>query len=317
MNIRMTRSSRWCSRMLTPLALLAMVAAAGCGSSEDPFSKSTPADDAGTGTGTGNPPGTIPGSDAGTVPGADAGPGPGPGPTCAATPARYVVLGHSVAHCFAVGGVTSETCSLKNIHTYMATKFAGLKYENYAADGAVIADIKGQIAKIPSGPGHLFVNLFIGGNDLAAHLYESDTQAQKSWDTIKPTATANLEADLAAFDDKTKFPDGATILINSQYNPFDECVAGQYTFVTDVKQAIIKDFNAVLVQLSAAHANSVVVDQYTTFLGHGHNYNQSQCPKYIAGAAYWMSDLIHPNAAGHVNLSTEMKAAVDKLYACP
>jgi lysophospholipase L1-like esterase len=312
-----------------PVAMIALALAlgAGCGGSEEtsPFAKNNPPTDTGNPNNPNNPPTgpgtTLPGTDdAGTTTPSDAGVTPPQTVTgigCGHTPARYVVLGHSVAHCFAVGGVDSETCSIKNTHTFMATKFPGIKYENYAVDGAVIADVlKSQLPKVPGGSGHVFVNLFIGGNDLAAHLYESDAQAKKSWDAIKPKATADLEAILAAFDDATRFPDKATILINSQYNPFDECTAGTYSFVTTVKQTYILEYNKVLASLLTTHKNAVLVDQYTTFLGHGHNYNQSKCPKYVAGYDYWMADMIHPNEKGHVNLSKEMQATVTDMYTC-
>jgi hypothetical protein len=234
------------------------------------------------------------------------------------TPVRYVVLGHSVANCFQVGGPMSETCALKNVETYMATKYPGLKYENYAVNGAVIADVKNsQLPNVTAGPGNMIVNLYIGGNDLAAHLYESDSQAQQSWQNLKPQATADMESILSFFEDTTKFPDKAIVLVNSQYNPFDECVAGVYTFATLAKQGILKEFNDLLVTIVSHHKNAAYVEQYPPFLGHGQNYNQSQCPKYTQGAAAWMADLIHPNAAGHVSLSNQMRGVVDTAYKCP
>ena len=68
---------------------------------------------------------------------------------------------------------------------------------------------------------------------------------------------------------------------------------------------------------------SVVVDQYGAVLGHGDNYDQANsssqmaCPHYMAGAASWMADLIHPNALGHVALSKAMTATVDSIFTCP
>jgi hypothetical protein len=308
--------------------------AAGCGgSTDDPFGKGAPSNNNGGGnndTGGGNTGGnTGGGNTGGNTGGGNTGGGntfvdasipdgsTGGGIGCKTAPARYVVLGHSVAHCFAVGGVDSETCSLRATYTYMATKFPGLTYENLAVDGALITDVANkQLQTVKPGPGHLFVNLYIGGNDLAAHLYEDDATASNSWAKLKPQATTDYETILSYFDDKTKFPDGATILVNSQYNPFDECQAGIYSFVSVTKQGFITQFNELLLEATSKHANSAVVDQYTTFLGHGHNYNQSKCPKYIPNADYWMSDMIHPNDKGHADLLINMKNAVDSIYAC-
>lgn len=256
----------------------------------------------------------------GSAPGGDGG-----GIACGTTPTRYIVLGHSVAACYAVGGPTSETCSLKSTETYMAGKFPGLMYENYAVDGALIADVVNtQLAKVAGSSGHVFVNLFIGGNDLAAHLYEPDATAMQSWMNLEPAATQNMNAIIAYFEDKTKFPGGATMLVNSQYNPFDECVTSTYSFASSVKQDIIKQFNALLVTVAGGHTTAVVVDNYADVLGHGDNYNQATsnasppvaCPHYMSGNASWMADLIHPNALGHVALGKKMTAAVDAVFRC-
>src|SRR4051812_20670723 len=93
---------------------------AGCGSGADvsPFAQQQqPTTDGGGGTDPGNhnpPPsstdsGSPASSDGGVL--GDAATGPAMGMGCGTTPARYVVLGHSVAHCFAVGGPSSETCA--------------------------------------------------------------------------------------------------------------------------------------------------------------------------------------------------------------
>jgi|SRR5579859_3472505 len=249
----------------------------------------------------------------------------GTGIACGTTPTRYIVLGHSVAACYAVGGSTSETCSLKSTETYLAGKFPGLTYENYAVNGALIADVVNtQLSKVAGSSGNVFVNLFIGGNDLAAHLYEPDATAQQSWTNLQPAATKNMNTILSYFEDKTKFPGGATILVNSQYNPFDECVTVTNYFATTVKQDILKQFNALLVTIVSGHPSAMVVDQYGAVLGHGDNYNQATsngspptaCPHYASGNASWMADLIHPNALGHVPLGKQMTAAIDTVFTC-
>jgi hypothetical protein len=318
-------------------SVIALVAAACGGSDVSPFATSDAAtqppsgsDSGGAGVDGGGivpgggPDGGAPGApDAGAASEAGAGMG---GIACGTQPARYIVLGHSVAACYQVGGPTSETCSLKNVETYLATKFPGLAYENYAVNGALIADVVNtQLAKVAGGPGNVFVNLYIGGNDLAAHLYEPDATAEQSWQNLQPAATQNLNAILAYFEDATRFPGKATILVNSQYNPFDECVTLTNPYATSVKQGIVKQFNDLLVTIVAGHKTSVVVDQYGAVLGHGDNYDQATsngqppmaCPHYASGAASWMADLIHPNTLGHVALTKAMTATVDSIFACP
>jgi lysophospholipase L1-like esterase len=275
----------------------------------------------GSGSGSGSSSG-VTGDGGGTT---DGSAGTGGGIACGTTPTRYIVLGHSVAACYAVGGSTSETCSLKSTETYLAGKFPGVTYENYAVNGALIADVVNtQLPKVAGSAGNVFVNLFIGGNDLAAHLYEPDATATQSWKNLQPAATQNMNAILSYFEDKSKFPGGATILVNSQYNPFDECVTFTNSFATSVKQDILKQFNALLVTIVAGHKSALVVDQYGAVLGHGDNYNQATsnasppaaCPHYASGSASWMADLIHPNALGHVPLGKQMTAAVDAVFKC-
>jgi lysophospholipase L1-like esterase len=290
--------------------------AVGCGSSdESPFGKGPQATSDGGGGGTTNPPGS--GNPGPTTPAGDSGTPDNTGIACNKTPERYVVLGHSVAHCFAVGGVDSLSCASKKVQDDLAKKHAGLTYENYAVDGALIADVvRNQLSRVQGGQGHVLLNLFIGGNDLAAHIYENDAQARKSWDTLRPKAVADFETILGYVEDTAKFPKGATVLLNGQYNPFDECTAGTYSFVTPAKQAIIGEFNAELIALTKRKKNVVFVDHYPSFLGHGHHYNRQTCPKYKPNMEGWMADMVHPNDKGHVSLAREMNGALDLAFKC-
>lgn len=326
--------------------LVAVAASAGCGSSDaSPFASSDSGAQSSSGSGStsgGSSSGSSSGStgSSGSSGGSSSSSGGGvtgdgggaaDGSTgsgaiaCGTTPTRYIVLGHSVAHCYAVGGTMSETCSLKSTETYLAGKFPGLAYENYAVDGALIADVANtQLPMVAGSAGNVFVNIFIGGNDLAAHLYEPDAIAMQSWTNLQPAAIQNMNTILSYFEDKTKFPGGATILVNSQYNPFDECVTATNSFATAYKQSIIKQFNALLVTIAEGHKSAMVVDQYGDVLGHGDNYNDATsnasppaaCPYYMSGNASWMANLIHPNDLGHAPLAKNMIAAVDAVFKC-
>lgn len=336
------------SSITSPLALVALLAAssvAACGTSDaSPYGNASSSSSSGGGEGSssgggsggstaGSSSGGVSGSGSssgGGVTGGDAGTSSGGGadggsPGCGEKPARYIVVGHSVAACYAVGGPTSEQCASKSVETYMAMKYPGLTYENYAVDGALIADVvNNQLPMIAGGASPVFVNVFIGGNDLAAHLYEPDATATQSWMNLEPGAMQNMNTIVSYFEDKTKFPGGAVVMINSQYNPFDECVTSAYSYASTVKQNIIKEFNQdLLTKVVGAHKSAVYVEQYGDLLGHGDNYNQATsttgtaCPHYMSGAADWMADLIHPNALGHVQLAKQMTAAVDLAYSCP
>ncbi len=73
-------------------------------------------------------------------------------------------------------------------------------------------------------------------------------------------------------------------------------------------------------QVAGEHDNTVLADQYTPFLGHGHNYNQNSCPHYQAGNEKWMDgfDPIHANEKGHVNFAGVWQGVANEIYeGCP
>ena len=116
----------------------------------------------------------------------------------------------------------------------------------------------------------------------------------------------------AHFEDRAKFPDGYTLIMNNQYNPFDDCTAAPY-FLTAKKSELLARFNAELARV-AREKGAVITDQYTPFLGHGHHFSVRTCPHFKMGATPFMDDLIHPNRAGHENLFQQWKTVVDGLY---
>jgi hypothetical protein len=105
--------------------------------------------------------------------------------------------------------------------------------------------------------------------------------------------------------------------MNTQYDPFDDCTAPPYN-LSQTKIDLLNDYNDDLVAKADAD-NAHIADQHAPFLGHGHHYMVSSCPYYVEGADYWMqggADLIHPNAAGHADIATNLQSLVDDLYAC-
>jgi lysophospholipase L1-like esterase len=165
---------------------------------------------------------------------------------------------------------------------------------------------------VTTGPGHALVLIYIGGNNLAKYLFAGDAVAERGYMTDLPDIKANWEAIFGFFQDKTKFPDGSTVLMNNQYNPFDDCTAAPY-FLSAKKNMLLDAFNKELATIASAKG-AVLTDQHTPFLGHGHHYSVRTCPHYKDNQTPWMDDLIHPNAAGHENLFQQWKATVDRLY---
>jgi lysophospholipase L1-like esterase len=291
------------------VAALAAVSLAGAGCSDDsnPFGATL---DGGLVVGADAAPGT-PDATPGTTPDA----GGGAVHKCPAVPKRVIVLGDSITNCTVIGGPNSADCVSKQFFDHVKAKWApDAQYVNVAVGGATTSGIAQQMAGITTGPGAVLVMIYIGGNDLAPYIFQSDSAAMAAFNQIMPGIKSNWDDIFAFFEDKAKFPDGATIVMNNQYNPFDDCTAPPYN-LSALKSNLLHMFNAVLQDFANDHfEHTIIVDQYTSYLGHGHHYDVSTCPHYMAGATPYMKDLIHANADGNKHLSDRLNAEVDALF---
>ncbi|HET6282347.1 MAG TPA: SGNH/GDSL hydrolase family protein [Polyangia bacterium] len=336
MKIRLLNTSLL-SVALAVSALAAAMPGAGCsGKDGDPFAGGDAGKPSGSGGATGNR--DAGGLDSGGSGGAPAGSGgntgvagsgggqggmagvPGTGGQAGGPaggtpkPARMIILGDSITACSNVGGKTGTDCSINKLFEYVKANYApNLVYENGAVGGAVTADVSSkQMPTVKTGAGHALVVIFVGGNDLAKYIFSSDTAATSGLAADLPNVLAAWDQIFATFNDKAKFPDGVTMVMNTQYTPFDECTAPPYN-LSAKKSELLSSFNTAL-QDVAQKKGATITDQYTPFLGHGHHYMVMTCPHYMAGAVGWMADLIHPNAAGHADLFEQWKKVVDRLY---
>lgn len=255
-----------------------------------------------------------PGGDGATSDSSGATPDSGPH-HCATAPSRVVVIGDSIVACSVVGGPQNANCMSKQFSDYVIAQYApGAVYQNYAVGGAKLADIAGQLNNIPNGTGAALVMIYIGGNDLSPFIFQSDAQAQQGWVQIQQQLDSVYAATFSALANTTKFPGGATLLMNTQYNPFDDCTASPYN-LSATKIGILHMFNDKVTAIGNAKGDAaIVVDQHKPYLGHGHHYNVTTCPFYMAGATPFMQDTIHANAAGNVDLANVAKAGADALY---
>jgi lysophospholipase L1-like esterase len=257
---------------------------------------------------------TIPdGGGGGSVDAHHGGGGDG-GLLCQATPARMVVLGDSIASCYGVGDASGADCGYNQFHGYLAGHYAdGVTYENDAVPGAVAQDVPDQMTGVAGGPGHVLVVVQVGGNNLAPYMFQSDQQAEQGYGHELPLVQGAWEQLFTYFDDASKFPEGATIFVSNQYDPFDDCTAAPYN-LSAKKIELLHAYNDAIAAIADAHDNAVLVDQFTSFLGHGHHFDVAACPYYMAGAEGWMNDLIHPNAAGHAHLAEVLDGVADQVY---
>ncbi len=234
---------------------------------------------------------------------------------CAPTPDRLIVLGDSIAACFGVGDKDGATCGPKIFHESLASGYApGVEYQNGAVSGSVTTSVPdNQLSTVATGAGHALVLIYVGGNDMQKYLTQADAAAEAGLRADLPGIAEDWQSVFAFFNDTANFPDGATIIMNNQYNPFDDCTAPPYN-LSSLKSGLLREFNTQLASLADEFDNVVITDQYTPYLGHGHHYNVASCPNYEAGLEPFMNDLIHPNAAGHANLATQWSLVADGLY---
>jgi lysophospholipase L1-like esterase len=284
---------------LFALSILGALGSAAC-SSKDPFAN-TGSDGGGGGDGKLTDGGSS---------GGDAAPH-----HCAAAPSRIVVLGDSITACSVIGGPQNADCVSKKFSDYVIAHYGtSAAYENHAVGGAKLADIAGQLATIQPAAGPALVMIYIGGNDLSPYIFQSDQAATTGWQMIETQMVTVYDNVFSKLANTTTFPSGATLLMNTQYNPFDDCTASPYN-LSATKIGILHMFNDKVKSIAAAHGDAaIVVDQHGPYLGHGHHYNVATCPFYQANAVPWMQDTIHANAAGNVDLANVMNGGADRLY---
>lgn len=231
---------------------------------------------------------------------------------CPQTPERLLVLGDSIVDCYNVGGPDGEDCSPRIFHEDLeATWASDVTYENYSVGGAVTASVLNrQIPLVETGPGHALVLIFVGGNDISPYLFMPDSVVESSFPRTMERLEENWAEIFEFFEDPTNFPDGTTIIVNTQYNPFDDCYG-----TSDTKIALLSEYNDLILSLSEDRNDAYTADPFTPFLGHGHNYKRNTCPYFERDADYWMSDLIHPNEAGHGDLARMWGEMADGFYA--
>jgi len=287
--------------------------ASGTTSDVDDGATSVPPNPSGPGTGsggmdsdpddTGTPPETSDTGDTG-----DETTGDPPPDACQPAPTRMIVLGDSITACFGVGGANSDDCAPRRLTNYLESNLGPITYENYAVGGAVTVDVpNNQLDDIEVGiPGHAIVMIFVGGNDLSGYIFQSDDAATNGWNNTTGPQVAQAWEDILAFlGDPANFPDGVTLLMNTQYNPFDDYTAAPY-FVSQTKIDLLHAHNDALTERAASQPWAFIADQHPSYLGHGHYVNDPGCPYYDATFDGWMGDLIHPNIQGHHHLTDIM-----------
>lgn len=223
---------------------------------------------------------------------------------CRPVPERFVILGDSIAACYAV---SPSDCGPLLIGEYLKTTAApALTVESHAVGGARIADLPGQAQQVAGGPGPVVIWIYILGNDLALREV-SDAGVAAAWG-----------ATFAYFGNTTLFPGGVTYLLNTQYSPYDQCpepLGGAYSVSIAADEWLQAVNRSVFIALGENRSDTVTIDQYPDWLGHGDNANVLACPHCGRDNTSWMAlDRIHPNALGYAHMTAKWSVAIDRMY---
>lgn len=239
---------------------------------------------------------------------------------CFPKPARMVVLGDSLSKCFSyVAPIDDCACSWKNVAGYIRDNYAAdLVVEGCYPDEATIRgnihDVAEDARTVMGGPGHVLVYISTIAWDLLDFDLERDVfeEALQNW-------LADWQRLFDYFTDETVFPDGVTFMLNTIFSPTDDCPQSDKdtyfpTLSADAERLVQRANELVILQPARERDDTVAVDIYPDWLGHGHNFDVSTCPHYSADKDSWMSDQTHPNNKGYLHMANKWKRAVDRIY---
>jgi lysophospholipase L1-like esterase len=235
---------------------------------------------------------------------------------CRPKPARLIALGDSIATCTLVPN--SAPCAPDLLADYLRTKYAPeLRFESYALHGTRTADLREQASYVAPGPGHLLVWVFSGGNDLMDCSHPSVDMTRACVDALVEKVPSQWQALFAYFTDRTRFPDGATFVLNTQYSLHDGChhSLGSPGFV---EQQILRFNQAAELAPADARSDTIAIDQFPEWLGHARNAADAGCPHFDANDhdAWLFFDGIHPNELGQCQIAAKAQVALDRMYGC-
>jgi hypothetical protein len=172
--------------------------------------------------------------------------------------------------------------------------------------GSFVQDLPQQAAGVAGGPGHVLVWIFSIGNDLAS---------------TRSTNYAAWEAAFAevfdTFNDAERFPGGATFLLNTQYSPYDQCPdpPGPSWGIPMELEALLQEVNQrMFLDVAERRSDTVALDHYRPWLGHGINADNAGCPHCGADNTSWMFDNSHPNDIGYRQMADRWIATLDAMY---
>lgn len=250
---------------------------------------------------------------------------------CAPKPARYIVLGDETALGRTPGldGPEDDRGGFRMMYNHLVKEygFSGLEYENYAKAATKTEDVpkKQTDGVVPTGKsGHVLVNINVGGKDLVDFAAKSDDVAKQAFVDKEPLVEGAWKDIFKFFNDKDKFPDGATIIVNNVFNPMDDCVNTHsphfvllliHMGLSDVKTKLLGKFNQKLKDMADMEDNRFLANHHVAFRGHAHLYDNKECPHYMPDAEYWLVEQkTDINIEGQAAFGKTLKDLAKKMY---
>ncbi len=242
-------------------------------------------------------------------------------------PRLYVALGDSISYGYDLTDTSLSFVNLlfqNNNTAYpadtgmdLSTKYPGMQLLNLSIPGArtqeVIAD---EMPSIPQGSSEpIFVTILIGGNELITPCGSSYsdppcdgyvfgcTLAQGT--TWSYNFKARLETQIVqVLQNTSTYPGIQKIVIGNIYDPTDGTGLAAYGWAA--AEGVLAQYNQRIKEV-ASETGVDLVDDYTPFLGHGTQYNNTSNPYYDASdPTFWYVNAtpipIHPDVLGHYHL---------------
>jgi lysophospholipase L1-like esterase len=252
-----------------------------------------------------------------------------------AAPLRHVVRAAEVAHVIVLGDSISQGLGAESARRSYAgllyrnddivyPQDAGrdlvhlfgpnLRYTNVAHSGDTSHDVRyEQLPRLMADPqedpaglgqqpqhGHVVVVMTVGGNDLQSALRPNPNFTGRLLDS----SVQNVQAIMDFFQDKRRFPDGASIFFGNVYDITDgedqahACLAGlAFPGFSRALEIWGRAYNEL-----AYRRHATFVDLVSLFHGHGFNYANPQNPYFDRkDPTLWVydRDCVHPNNRGH------------------
>jgi lysophospholipase L1-like esterase len=181
-----------------------------------------------------------------------------------------------------------------------------LGYENHAAAGSTTMALAGQIAELPAElTGPVAVAITSGGNNMQYKVLQILTGVDQG---ARDRMAGHIDEALAELLAPDRFGVGVEVRV-FEANIYDAS-DGQGNFgsngcampidAPDGSAEFFTNWNAVIAAGVAAHAQTLI-DFHGHFVGHGFN---------TPPPSWYADDCIHPNAAGHAEISHLFKSAI-------